>query len=253
MATARIVLLTLDPAAADDFFNIRFRAIAAPVNAWTDFYTTGSTLEDLSVSLLSSNVYTLDGINSPSGNEALASAAGNEYQVRYKDGSVYGNWSTLPISSAYEPEASGPFADVSRLIRDMSDLMTALDFTNQEEADQFLGQALTDAMDELREAEGIDALYTGTSTASQKRRLKAVEILIVKALVYEKAMDMKAQGMHAPLLVEESRELQERAEYYRRRAMERLEGIIQGSTLIESARYNPANYARIFTRAGTEW
>ena len=98
MPTARIVLITVPTAASTTHFNLRYSTNA---DDWTDYYTTGSTLEDLAVAVLSSGVYTLDGLNSPTGNKAAASYLGNFYQIRLKSAGGYGNWSEPFRVSAY--------------------------------------------------------------------------------------------------------------------------------------------------------
>ena len=91
MAVARIVLFTVptETSPATTHFNIRYNTDGG--TTWTDLNDGGGT--DYAVALLSSGVYTLDGINSPTGNEAAASYAGNWYQLRLKSSGGYGNWS----------------------------------------------------------------------------------------------------------------------------------------------------------------
>ena len=91
MAVARIVEFTVpvETSPATTYFNIRYNTDGG--TTWTDLNDGGGV--DISVSALSSGIYTLDGINSPSGNEAAASYAGNWYQLRLKSASGYGNWS----------------------------------------------------------------------------------------------------------------------------------------------------------------
>src|SRR5688572_3443324 len=158
MATARIVALQVAPAALITsevwtHFNLQHRVTGA--TTWTDFFTSGATLEDLAVALLTSGVYTLDGVNSPAGNEALASQAGTEYRSRGKTAGGYGNWSE-PFKAANEPETDGPLGDIHRLERDMADITTMLGFPDQESADQFLAGCLNDASDEVREIDALD-------------------------------------------------------------------------------------------------
>lgn len=96
MPDAQLVLIhiaDLDPTATH--FNLRF---STDGTTWTDYSTssaTPSSPEDLSVALLdASDNYLLDGVNSPAGNMAAASYAGNWYEGRLKGADGYGNWST---------------------------------------------------------------------------------------------------------------------------------------------------------------
>lgn len=211
MSTPRIVALTLDLDGATEF-NIRFRQTGAPT--WTDYYTTGSTLEDLSSALLDGDVYTLDGINGPTGNMAAASYGGNEYQARRKTAGGYGNWSA-PAAVEWSPVSDGPLANPAGLLRDFLDLKAALDFPSQEEAHAYAAGLLADASDEVRGYPGVDAVYTGGPTALQTRQLARIERYMATALALEKAAVQRATGTHAPLLFEESADLQALAEYFR--------------------------------------
>jgi hypothetical protein len=201
MATARIVELTLDPPAGTTHFNIRFKVPSA--SSWTDFFTTGATLEDLAVGLLVSNVYTLNGVNTPAGNAAIASEAGTRYEVRYKATSTYGNWSD-PLGVTFKPDDDGPLADVAALQDDFLDYKIALDFSTQEDADRQAGRWLNDAMRFVRMRPAFDTLYTGSRTQAQADGLRLLERRLAMWTALRQAARMKALGMHAPLLMEES-------------------------------------------------
>lgn len=103
MSTARIIDLTITTTAATTAWNLQYSTDRI---TWSDFYTTGSALEDLSTSLLTSSVYTLDGINSPTGTKAAASYLGNWYRYRLKTTGGYGNYSDEPFRVTSYPTAA---------------------------------------------------------------------------------------------------------------------------------------------------
>jgi hypothetical protein len=102
MATARILSLTLEPESTSTYFNLQFSADGG--TTWTNFDPANASPAapvDIAVSELSSNVYTLDGVNSPGGNDAAASYLGNLYRYRLKNTNGYGNWSQPFRADAY--------------------------------------------------------------------------------------------------------------------------------------------------------
>jgi hypothetical protein len=212
MATARIISLNPGDLDADaTHFQLLY---SADQTTWTT-YNPGSA--DVAVSELDADgLYLLDGINSPAGNAAAASYAGNWYRTRQKTAGGYGNWSS-PFKVGYEPDDLGPVADVADLLADFVDWKIALDFRSQEEADAYLSAQLTRAMDRLRMDEDIDALYSGSPTAAQLRRLSIAERYQALANIIEKLMVQRATGMHAPLEVEQSVDLERLAEYFNTR------------------------------------
>lgn len=219
MPDARVVTIAVatesDPVTTH--FQLQF---STDGSSWTPYHTSStspSSPEDLTVALLSSGVYTLDGVNAPAGNQEAASREGNWYRLRLKSAGGYGNWSA-GFKAAAEPDDDGPLSDVAQLRLDFASARIALDFETEAEADAFLGTALTDAMDELRDQEAIDDLYTGTRTNAQGRLLARGERFLALALLLERAATMKATGTHAPLLVEDSESVWSLADRYRERA-----------------------------------
>lgn len=204
MAVARF--LTIEVGAEDDstHFNLQY---SADGRTWLDYSTASSSPtspEDLDVGELVAGVYTLDGINSPTGNAAVASQEGNWFRHRLKSAGGYGNWSA-PFAPVAEGDADGPLADVADLIDEFG--LLPLPFSVDEENDRhkrLLGRALTDAMDQHRLSETIDALYTGTRTDAQGRVLARAERLRAASLALRRPAILKALGMHEPLLQEES-------------------------------------------------
>ena len=118
MATARIVLftVTVETSPATTHFNIRYNTDGG--TTWTDLNDGAGA--DIAVSALSSGVFTLDGINSPAGNEAAASYAGNWYQLRLKSSGGYGNW-----SDSFKVGAAQGYPDAG----DVQTWLTAAGFT----------------------------------------------------------------------------------------------------------------------------
>lgn len=201
---ARILTITVPATVETTFWGLRFRVTGE--STWTD-YNPGSV--DIAVPAIDADglyLYTLDGINSPAGNEATASEAGNEYSIRLKTSGGYGGWSD-PFKASWEPDSVGPFSDAAELQEEFMDYVVALDFSDQESADRFFARCLTDAMDYLRGFAQVDALYLGTPTDSQFRRLRLLERRYAVIAGLKKAARMKALGMQAPLLMEESADI----------------------------------------------
>lgn len=211
MPEARIAELQLNPEADWTHINLWFSTDRGVT--WQEFYTTGSSLEDLPVSVLENGVLTVDGVNSPAGTEAAASYAGNIYRHRGKTAAGYGN-KGKPFKALDEEDDYGPLADGWRLLQDFADIKVGLDFADDAETDAYVAGLLIDAMDELRGDAEIDALYTGSHTTAQGRVLARAERYLAMSLAFEKAMAMRALGQHPPLLMEPSADLQDRAEYY---------------------------------------
>lgn len=217
MSSARVLSITVpvEVSPATTFFQIRFNVDGSVT--WTGYdpgNASPSQPADINVSTLSAGVYLLDGVNGLGGNQAAASYAGNWYQLRLKSAGGYGDWSA-PFKIVDEPDTAGPLADVAALLSDFADLKIALDFATQEQADEYAGGLLNDAMDALRVEPVLDTLYTGAATtAAQFRRIARAERYQAMSIALEKAMTMKALGMQAPLLMEDSSRLEELSVYF---------------------------------------
>jgi hypothetical protein len=233
MSTARVLSITVEveTSPVTTHFQLRFNVDGS--TTWTGYDPSNaspSVPADVSVSTLdASSVYTLDGVNSPTGNTASTSYAGNWYQLRLKSAGGYGDWS-VPFKIGNEPDDNGPLADAADLLADFADLKVALDFDAQEQADDFMARLLTDAMDYLRGSPTIETLYTGTRTNAQTRRLSRAERYQAVSMACEKAMVQRATGVFAPLLFEASADLRALAEYFQNKADGLLSIFQTGST-----------------------
>ena len=222
MPTTRVLTFAVPIGASDTHFNVQFRATAAAT--WTNYSTASATPTDpfdLAVALLDADEnYTLDGINSPSGNEETASSAGNEYRHRLKSAGGYSNWSPV-FRVGDEPDSDGPRADLAQIIQEFALIGVEFDLDAGEEVDALLSRILTEEMDRLRVTETIGTLYTGgAATSAQVRLLGVAERYGTVAALLESSAALKAMGLHAPLLVEDSESVLAVAEYYRGKAKE---------------------------------
>lgn len=203
---ARIIRLTISPPATATHFQIGFSADRGAT--WTPFDPAAaapSAYADIAVASLSSGVYTLDGINSPAGNQAAASRAGNLYRYRLKTAGAYGNWSH-PFGAVEDTDTYGPLADPEDVLQETGLRRESLALA-WPEVERLLMQLLTDAMDEHRLDAEIDGLYTGTRTAAQERLLARAERCRAASLLLGRPAVLRALGDHPPLLMEDSADL----------------------------------------------
>lgn len=233
MAVARIVLITVpvETSPVTTHFQIQYNTDGGAT--WTA-YNPGAGA-DISVSTLSSGVYTLDGINSPTGNTAAASYAGNWYQLRLKSSGGYGNWSDA-FKIEDEPDDDGPLADISdvweefAVLADQTGVSNGWAYTSEEIRDRIISRLLTDAMDEMRADSSVDTLYTGTRTSAQGRALAQIERLLAVSKALNRPMTMKALGIHEPVLMEDSDSLRELSTYFRDQAYDLLSRLLSGTS-----------------------
>lgn len=242
MPEARLVdiAITVEASPATTAFNIRFSDDAG--ETWTHYDPASATpvaAADILVATLSAGVCTINGINTPTGNAAAASAEGNWYAYRLKSASGYGNWS-VPFKAAAEPETDGPLADIADVIEDFSVIadgepntgaLSGWAYANNPARDRALGRLLTDAMDEMRARSGIDALYTGASTTNgQRRALARAERYWAVADALVRPATMKALGIHEPLLMEDGTDIREHSDWLRSRATEIIDTLLGDAT-----------------------
>lgn len=225
MPTPRIVSLNIETEDDSTHFNLRYSTNGS---TWSDFYTTGSALEDLSVSALTDGVYALDGLNNaPTGVEIAASNAGNWFTYRLKNAGGYGNWS-VPFKALPEPDSYGPLANAAELLQDFKDLGFEFDM-DAEALDTYLGRLLTCAMDYIRITPDAQALYVSDDlTAAQRRYLGQAERYLATAQCLESTAALKAMGLQAPLLVEDSQNCLATAKYFSDKAMQWITTLIAG-------------------------
>jgi hypothetical protein len=205
---AQIISITLGtPPGGVSAWNLQFSADDGVT--WTPYSTSSATPsapEDLAISLLASGVYLLDGINSPTGNMAAASAAGLLYEARWKNAAGYGNWGVAfgVAAAVVEPTATTYSAPTAELIRRRTGVNPDIDGLSLPDFDAALLELLPDA--EVRTALAVTpAVFDAPALTA--RQVAALQIAVSKragADYLRRIASKVVSGTETQILVEDA-------------------------------------------------
>jgi hypothetical protein len=204
----RVVTFGIDTEADSTAFNIEY---STDLGTWVTFDPVNGTPvppADIAVGLLDAGTYTIDGINTPAGNEAAASRHGNFYRARLKNLGGYGNWSQpFEIGGVY---TSPTVADILT----HTGITTEIENLSSTALEAKLQSLIATAELKTKLAVGRANFNSDELETDQISALQMAAVFRVGAAYYRQVAAQRSAGTEEPIAMEEAESLRRQADLW---------------------------------------